>query len=75
MFGWLTQRSEWQLFAALPRASGRLALLWWAVVVLHGTLPALFAVAMGVLVSQVQQGAPLIAPLAVIGVIFILCKC
>ena len=29
---------------------------WWAVLLLHGVLPAVFAVAMGVLVGAVQRG-------------------
>ncbi len=72
MLGRLRPRQEWQFFAALPKASAPLALLWWTVVVLHGVLPALFAIAMGVIVHAVQQGEPLAGPLATIGIIFIL---
>ena len=43
-------------FAALPKADGFLAIVWWAVLLLRGVLPALFAVAMGVLVAAVQSG-------------------
>ena len=68
----LRNRNEWQFFAALPKADARLAFAWWAVVVLHGILPALFAIAMGVLVGAVQRGEPLAAPLVVVGVIFVL---
>jgi len=68
----LRERKEWQFFAALPRADGRLALTWWAVVVLHGVLPALFAVAMGVLVGAVQRGEGLVDPLGLVGATFIL---
>src|SRR4051812_1423693 len=59
-------------FAALPKADGTLASVWWAVVLLHGILPALFAIAMGVLVDAVQRGALLTGPLIVVGVIFVL---
>ncbi len=59
-------------FAALPKADGRLAFTWWAVVLLHGVLPAFFAIAMGVLVDAVQRGDSLTVPLGIIGVIFIL---
>jgi len=59
-------------FAALPKADGRLAFTWWAVVLLHGSLPALFAIAMGVLVDAVQRGTSLTGPLGIIGVIFVL---
>ena len=68
----LRERKEWQFFAALPRADGRLALTWWAVVLLHGVLPVLFAVAMGVLVGAVQRGEGLIGPLGLVGATFIL---
>jgi ATP-binding cassette, subfamily B, bacterial len=72
MFERLRERKEWLFFAALPRADGRLALTWWAVVLLHGVLPALFAVAMGVLVGAVQRGESLIGPLGLVGATFIL---
>ena len=74
MGGWLRLRArkEWQFFAALPHADRLMALLWWAVVLLHGLLPAMFAVAMGALVSAVQHGGDLDRPLAVIGVVFVL---
>ena len=39
---------------------------------LRGVLPALFAVAMGVLVAAVQRGESLAEPLTVVGVIFVL---
>ena len=66
------ERKEWLFFAALPKADRRLALTWWAVVWLHGLLPALFAVAMGRLVEAVQRGEALAGPLGVIGVAFVL---
>jgi ABC-type multidrug transport system fused ATPase/permease subunit len=72
MFGRLRERAEWQFFAALPRADGRLAFAWWAVLLLRGVLPAGFAVAMGALVAAVQRGESLAAPLAVVGVVFVL---
>jgi ABC-type multidrug transport system fused ATPase/permease subunit len=40
-------------------------------VALRGALPAVFAIAMGVLVGAVQQGRPLIVPLAFAGLVFI----
>jgi hypothetical protein len=51
----LTERNEWKFFAVLPRADGVLATVWWIVLVLRGVLPAVFAIAMGVLVGAVQQ--------------------
>jgi ABC-type multidrug transport system fused ATPase/permease subunit len=68
----LRERQEWQFFAALPKADSFLALVWWAVLLLRGVLPALFAIAMGGLVAAVQGGASLAEPLAVVGVIFVL---
>jgi ABC-type multidrug transport system fused ATPase/permease subunit len=59
-------------FAVLPKADARLALTWWSVVLLHGILPALFAIAMGMLVGAVQRGDSLTGPLGIIGVVFVL---
>ena len=67
----LADRKEWQLFSALPRAAPALALAWWIALLLRGTLPAVFAVAMGVLVSAVQRGEPLTGPLAFAGIVFV----
>src|SRR5688572_20406323 len=72
LFQRLRQRPEWMFFAALPKADARLALTWWTVVLLHGILPALFAIAMGMLVGAVQSGESLTGPLGVIGVLFVL---
>ncbi|HEY1308025.1 MAG TPA: ABC transporter ATP-binding protein [Vicinamibacterales bacterium] len=68
----LAERNEWKFFAALPRADGLLTAVWWLVLVLRGVLPAAFAIAMGVLVGAVQQGQSLMAPLALVGGIFVL---
>jgi ATP-binding cassette, subfamily B, bacterial len=68
----LWERKEWQFFAALPKADRRLALTWWAVVALHGLLPAVFAVAMGRLVEAVQRGEALAFPLGLVGMAFVL---
>jgi ABC-type multidrug transport system fused ATPase/permease subunit len=67
----LRARNEWQLARVLPRADAKLAAAWWALVVLRGLLPAGFAIAMGVLVGAVQAGAPLAAPLAALGLVFV----
>src|SRR5687768_9801133 len=68
----LRQRKDWMFFKALPKADSRLALTWWTVVLLHGILPALFAIAMGVLVAAVQRGDDLAGPLTIVGVLFVL---
>jgi ATP-binding cassette subfamily B protein len=68
----LRERNEWKFFAVLPQADLRLAFLWWLVVILRGVLPAVFAIAMGVLVNAVQNGGSLAGPLAFTGVVFVL---
>jgi ABC-type multidrug transport system fused ATPase/permease subunit len=68
----LTERNEWKFFSVLPKADARLAAAWWTTLVLRGTLPAAFAVAMGVLVGAVQRGDPLAGPLTLAGTIFVL---
>jgi ABC-type multidrug transport system fused ATPase/permease subunit len=68
----LRLRKEWMFFAALPKADGMLAAIWWAVLLLRGILPALFAVAMGMLIAAIQNDQPLVAPLAIVGVVFVL---
>jgi ATP-binding cassette, subfamily B, bacterial len=68
----LRERDEWKLFAVLPKADRLLAVVWWTVLVLRGLLPALFGIAMGVLVAAVQQGTGLAAPLAFAGIVFVL---
>jgi ABC-type multidrug transport system fused ATPase/permease subunit len=68
----LTDRKEWKFFAVLPKAAPGMAMAWWAALVLRGTLPAAFAIAMGVLVNAVQRGDSLTGPLAITGAIFVL---
>ena len=68
----LTERKEWKFFGVLPKADPGLAAAWWTALVLRGTLPAAFAIAMGVLVGAVQHGNPLAGPLAFAGAIFVL---
>ena len=68
----LRERPEWQFFAALPGANRPLAYAWWFVLVLRGVLPALFAIAMGVLVGAVSSNASLTGPLTLVGVVFVL---
>ena len=68
----LRARPEWQFFAALPKADPLLAAGWWALLVVSGVMPAVFAVAIGVTVGAVQQGGPVGAPLAVTGAVFVI---
>ena len=71
----LRARNEWKFFGVLPQADRFLASVWWLVLILRGVLPAVFAIAMGVLVGAVQSlstiapGGPpgLIGPLIFVG--------
>ena len=67
----MRERQEWKFFSVLPRADGRLAAAWWIALILRGSLPAVFAVAMGVLVGAVQRGDPLLGPLLLVGATFV----
>ena len=66
------ERQEWKFFSVLPRADPALAATWWLVLVLRGALPAIFGIAMGVLVGAVQGGSDLATPLVFAGSIFVL---
>jgi ABC-type multidrug transport system fused ATPase/permease subunit len=68
----LFARKEWQFFAVLPHADAGLTIAWWLILLARGTLPALFAIAMGRLVSAVQQGTSLTEPLTLVGMAFVL---
>jgi ABC-type multidrug transport system fused ATPase/permease subunit len=68
----LFERKEWQFFAVLPRADGWLAVAWWIVLIARGLLPAVFAIAMGALVTAVQRGGDLATPLTLVGIAFVL---
>jgi ABC-type multidrug transport system fused ATPase/permease subunit len=68
----LRARNEWRFFAVLPKADRTLAAAWWVALVLRGVLPAVFAIAMGVLVGAVQNGGSLAAPLTFAGGVFVL---
>jgi ATP-binding cassette, subfamily B, bacterial len=67
----LRNRNEWKFFAVLWKADGLLAMAWWVLLVLRGVLPAVFAVAMGLVVTAVRGGDGLFAPLALAGAVFI----
>jgi ATP-binding cassette, subfamily B, bacterial len=68
----LRARPEWKFFAVLPKADRALAVGWWVILFLRGVLPALFAIAMGTLVSAVQRGNGLGASVALVGIVFVL---
>jgi ABC-type multidrug transport system fused ATPase/permease subunit len=71
VIGRLATRKEWQLFSALPKGSRSLAAAWWIALLLRGTLPAVFAIAMGALVTAVQRGNSLSGPLTAVAVVFV----
>ena len=68
----LRERQEIQLVRVAHRADARLSTAWWLLVVVQGALPAVFAIAMGVLVGAVQRDAVLTGPLIGVGVLFVL---
>jgi ABC-type multidrug transport system fused ATPase/permease subunit len=68
----LTGRNEWKFFGVLPKADPWLAAAWWVLLVLRGMLPAVFALAMGVLVAAIERGDRLGGPLALVGAVFLL---
>jgi ABC-type multidrug transport system fused ATPase/permease subunit len=68
----LRARKEWQFFAVLPRADAFLTIAWWLVLVVRGILPAVFAIAMGGLVSAVQNGTSFRDSLTLVGIAFVL---
>jgi ATP-binding cassette subfamily B protein len=70
-------RKAWTFFATLQKADASLATVWWAVLLLRGVLPAVFAIATGALIAGVQaeaslSGARLLQPLAFVGIVFVL---
>ena len=71
MLAKLKASDGWKFFGVLVQADRMLAMVWWGMLVLRGLLPALFAVALGLLVGAVQSGTGLAAPLALVGGIFI----
>ncbi len=64
-------RPEWKFFGILMQADRTLALAWWAVLVLRGILPVLFAIAIGVLVGAVQRGDAVLVPLILVAAVFV----
>jgi ATP-binding cassette subfamily B protein len=73
----LTGRKEWQFFSVLPKADLLLAIGWWIVLLLRGVLPAIFAIATGMVVAAVQnggsvEGGGIAQPLELVGTVFVL---
>jgi ABC-type multidrug transport system fused ATPase/permease subunit len=72
VFERLRARKEWKFFAVLPQADCILAVMWWVILVLRGVLPAIFAIAMGLLVAAIERGDRLIDGLALVSTVFVL---
>ena len=67
----LRTRDQVVFFRVLGRATPRVAAAWWTVLLARAVLPALLAIASGVLIGAVRRGAPLAGPLAFVGVVFV----
>ena len=65
------QRQERQLFVALHHAAPALSTMWWLLLLLRAVLPAVFAIGTGFVVSAVESHGSLAAPLAFVGVTFV----
>ena len=68
----LRERNEWKFFAVLLKADRALAIIWWVFLILRGVLPAVFAVAMGLVVRGVQGSGSLVGVLLFAGIVFVL---
>ena len=68
----LRASNEWKFAGVLRQSDGVLCAAWWTLLVVRGSLPALFAIAMGALVGAVQARNTLTGPLALTGAIFLL---
>jgi ATP-binding cassette subfamily B protein len=68
----LRGRNEWKLFAVLPKADKKLAIVWYAILFLRGVLPVVLAIAMGALVHSVQRGGNLTDSLWFVGAVFVM---
>ena len=72
MLSALRDRNEWKFFRVLPKADRPLAVAWWVILGLRGLLPAVFAIAMGMMVGSVQRGDGLAGSLVFVGTLFLL---
>src|SRR4051794_28426767 len=60
---------EWKFFGVLPQADRPLAVAWWVLLVLRAILPAVLAVALGILVGAVESGHDLALPRTLAGTV------
>ncbi len=66
----LGQHQQVVFFRTLYRAGPGLATAWWALLILGGILPSVFAVGTGAVINAIDQEASLTGPLVLIGVVF-----
>ena len=67
----LRQSPGWSFLAVLPKVSPGATVAWWALILLRGSLPAAFTLAVGGLVGAVQKGSGMTAALALVGAVFV----
>jgi ATP-binding cassette, subfamily B, bacterial len=72
VFDRVKMRAEWQFAGVLARADLWLTIAWWALILVRGALPAIFAIAIGWLIGTIDRGGDLTAPLALVGIVFVL---
>jgi ATP-binding cassette, subfamily B, bacterial len=72
MFDRVKMRAEWQFAGVLAKADLWLTIAWWALILVRGALPAIFAIAIGWLIETIDRGGDLTAPLALVGIVFVL---
>ena len=68
----LRESQEWKLIKVMYRADPALAALWWAILIVRGSLPAVFAIAMGLLIGAVESEASVLMSLVLVGAVFVL---
>ena len=66
----LGQHQQVVFFRTLYRAGPGLATTWWALLILGGILPSVFAVGTGAAINAIDSGSSLTGPLVLIGVVF-----
>jgi ATP-binding cassette, subfamily B, bacterial len=72
VFDRVKMRAEWQFAGVLAKADLWLTIAWWALILVRGALPAIFAIAIGWLIETIDRGGDLTAPLALVGIVFVL---
>jgi ATP-binding cassette subfamily B protein len=65
------ERPATRLFLSMTRSVPGFAAVWWLLLLIRALVPAALAIATGLLVGRVQDGAALTTPLVVFGVVFV----